>query len=117
MQTEHYTLALLYLRDDAPELSEHEEDALQDAHMAHLSALHDRGELLAAGPVLGSPDRQLRGFGIYRGGVDEVRGLTATDPGVRGGRYRSELHPWMTVAGLIEFRHGHLPASLAEATG
>jgi uncharacterized protein YciI len=117
MLTEHYTLALLYLRDDTPELSEQEEDALQDAHMAHLSALHDRGELLAAGPVLGSPDRRLRGFGIYRGTVDEVRSLTATDPGVLGGRYRSEIHPWMTPVGLIDFRHGRLPASMAEATG
>jgi hypothetical protein len=117
MKTEHYTLALLYLRDDAPDLSEQEQDALQDAHMAHLSALHDRGELLAAGPVLGSPERQLRGFGIYRGGVDDVRGLTTSDPGVLGGRYRSELHHWMTPVGLIEFRHGRLPASIAEATG
>jgi hypothetical protein len=66
--------------------------------------------------VLGSPERQLRGFGIYRGGVDDVRSLTANDPGVQAGRYRSELHSWMTPVGLIGFRHGRLPASMAEAT-
>jgi uncharacterized protein YciI len=116
MRTDHYTVALLHLRDDAPQLSEDEDDVLQDAHMAHLSRLHERGELLVAGPVLGAPERQLRGFGIYRGGVEHVRALTESDPAVRAGRYRTETHPWMVPTGLISFVPGRLPASMGEAT-
>ncbi|HET8590401.1 MAG TPA: YciI family protein [Nakamurella sp.] len=116
MHTNRYTLTLLLLRDDAPVLTEEQESALQDAHMAHLSLLHERGELLAAGPVLGAPDRNLRGFGIYRGDVDRVRTLTESDPAVRAGRYRTEAHPWMVPAGIVAFSPGRLPASMAEAT-
>jgi uncharacterized protein YciI len=116
MQTDHYTIALLLLRDDAPSLSKDEENALQDAHMAHLSLLHERGELLIAGPVLGAPERRLRGVGIYRGDVERTRALTESDPAVRAGRYRTETHPWMVPAGMIAFTVGRLPASMAEAT-
>lgn len=116
MDVDRYTIALLQLREDAPPLSPDDEAALQDAHMAHLSRLHDRGDLLAAGPVLGEPERRLRGLGIYRGDVDEVRALVEDDPGVRSGRYRTELHPWMLPAGVMTFTGGRLPASMDEAT-
>ncbi len=115
MQFGHYTLALLLLQQDAPELTQAEEDALQDAHMSHLSRLHDEGELLAAGPVLGPPDRQLRGFGIYACDPARARELADSDPAVQAGRYRHEFHPWLVPAGLISFTPGRLPATMAEA--
>lgn len=117
MDVDHFTLALLVLRDDAPRLSEDDENTLQDKHMAHLSLLHERGELLAAGPVLGEPGRRLRGFSIFRCDIDTARRLTAGDPAVRAGRYRTELHPWLTPTGLMTFTPGRLPASMAEAFG
>lgn len=115
MDVDRFTLALLVLREDAPRLSENDENALQDKHMAHLSRLHEGGELLAAGPVLGEPGRRVRGFSIYRCDVATARELAADDPAVRAGRYRTELHPWMVPAGLLTFTPGRLPASMAEA--
>jgi uncharacterized protein YciI len=117
MDVDRLTLALLVLREDAPQLSEDDENALQDKHMAHLSALHEAGELLAAGPVLGDPDRRVRGFSIYRCDVARARELTAADPAARAGRYRTELHEWIAPAGLLTFTPGRLPASMAEAFG
>src|SRR5438046_1513959 len=52
MDFDRFTIGLLILREDAPKLSEQEENALQDAHMAHLAKLHDEGLLLAACPFL-----------------------------------------------------------------
>lgn len=115
MKFQQYTLGLLFLRPDAPPMTEAEENALQDAHMAHLSRLHQHGDLLAAGPVLGSVDRELRGFGIYRADPEGARELADQDPGVLAGRYRHEFHPWLVPDGLISFTAGDLPASMAEA--
>jgi hypothetical protein len=117
MRFEQYTIALLQLSDAAPSLSESAEAALQDAHMAHLSRLHEQGELLVAGPVLGAADRRLRGFGIYACDVERASELADADPAVRAGRYRHEFHPWLVPAGLVSFAAGRLPCSLAEATG
>lgn len=116
MQTDHYTIALLVMRADAPTLDKDAQDALQDAHMAHLSMLHEQGDLLVAGPVLGGPEGRVRGVGIYRGDVEHTRTLTASDPAVRADRYHSEVHPWMVPAGMMTFAPGRLPASMAEAT-
>jgi len=49
---------------------------------------------LAAGPILGPKDREIRGLSIYKGSPDEVRTLAGQDPGVREGRYRHELLDW-----------------------
>ncbi len=116
MDFDGYTIALLLLRPDAPELSEVDEDALQDAHMNYLAGLHDSGELLAAGPVLGPPDRAVRGFAIYVCDVAHAQDLADNDPAVIAGRYRHELHPWLLPANLITFTPGRLPRSMAEAS-
>jgi uncharacterized protein YciI len=117
MDFDRYTIALLVLRDDAPVLNEADENALQDSHQAHLSALHDEGELLAAGPVLGAPERRVRGVSIFRCDTARAAELAARDPGVCAGRYRVELHDWLTPAGLMTFTPGRLPTSMAEASG
>jgi uncharacterized protein len=59
MEFDRFTVALLIRRDDAPELDQDAENALQDAHVAHLADLHRAGYLLAAGPLLGEPGRAL----------------------------------------------------------
>jgi len=117
MEFDRYTISLLLLRPDAPRLSEEEEAALQDAHMAHLADLHDAGYLLAAGPVLGPPDRELRGFSILNVDPERALELKNQDPGVRAGKYRVEAYPWVLPAGLVHFTPGRLPRSMADATG
>ena len=61
MQFDQYTIALLILRPDAPELDDEAAAALQDAHMAHLADLHEAGHLLAAGHL---SDEKFRGLSI-----------------------------------------------------
>ncbi len=65
MQFDRYTITLLVLRPDAPVLADDALNALQDEHMSYLADLHDAGYLLAAGPLLGAPDRTV-GSSIWR---------------------------------------------------
>jgi uncharacterized protein YciI len=117
MEFDRYTIALLLLRKDAPPFTEEEESALQDAHMSHLADLHAAGHLLAAGPVIGPPDRELRGFSILNVDPDRARELKERDPAVRAGKFRIEVYPWVLPAGLMAFSPGRLPRSMAEAQG
>jgi uncharacterized protein YciI len=114
MEFDRYTISLLLLRSDAPAFSEEEEAELQDAHMSHLADLYEAGQLLAAGPVLGAPDRELRGFSILNVDPERARELKEQDPAVRAGKYRIEVFPWLLPAGLMTFSVGHLPRSVAE---
>jgi uncharacterized protein YciI len=117
MEFDHFTVALLLLRPDAPELDEGAATALQDDHLAHLAEMHDAGQLLAAGPVPGPPDQELRGVSIFTVGVDEARRLAERDPAVRAGRFQVDLYPWMVPAGAISFSATRFPRSTAEARG
>ncbi len=117
MEFDRYTISLLLLRSDAPAFTEEKEAELQDAHMSHLADLHEAGQLLAAGPVLGAPDRELRGFSILSVDPERARELKEQDPAVRAGMYRIEVFPWLIPAGLMAFSVGHLPRSMAETRG
>jgi uncharacterized protein YciI len=75
MQFDQFTVALLMLRPDAPVLDEVAAAALQDAHMAHLADLHEAGYLVAAGPLLGAPDREFRGLTILNVDPERARAL------------------------------------------
>src|SRR5437588_1855027 len=103
MDFDQFTIGLLILRADAPKLSEEEENALQDAHMAHLAKLHDEGLLLAAGPLLGSSDRDMRGLAIYRGSPDQMMAAADQDTGIRAGRYTPRFLPWLVPDGDVSF--------------
>jgi uncharacterized protein YciI len=114
MDFDRYTIALLLLRPDAPAWSEAEEARLQDAHMAHLADLHDAGQLLIAGPVLGEPDRELHGLSILKVEPEQARELNERDPAVVAGKYRVEIFPWIFPSGVVAFSKGRLPRSMAE---
>jgi uncharacterized protein len=116
MDFDRFTIALLVLRDDAPELTPEGEDALQDAHMSHLADLHQAGHLLAAGPLL---DRgsQFRGMSILNVGVEEAQALKQSDPAVLAGRYAVITLPWMVPAGALSFSPARFPRSMTEAAG
>jgi uncharacterized protein YciI len=117
MEFDRFTLVLLLLREDAPTLDEATLDALQDAHLAHLAALHEAGELLAAGPAPGAADRRIRGFFIFRGEPDHVLALEAKDPAVAAGRFATEAYSWLVPHGAMHFSPARFPHSSAEAEG
>ncbi len=116
MRFDQFTIALLIVREDAPQLDETAAAALQDAHLAHLADLHGSGHLLAAGPLVGEADGKYRGLSILKVDPERARALTETDPAVRAGRYSVVVAPWMVPGGAIGFGPAHFPRSLAEAT-
>ena len=114
MEFDRYTIALLILRPDAPDLDEGAAAALQDAHMAHLADLHEAGHLLAAGPL---SDEKFRGLSILNVEPERARELKEQDPAVRMGRFSVEVIPWMVPAGAMAFSPARFPRSVAEVEG
>src|SRR6266699_3510319 len=106
MQFDQFTIALLVLRPDAPEM--------QDAHLAHLADLHDAGYLVAAGPLLGPMDREFRGLSILTVDAEQARALKEEDPAVRAGRFSVQIFPWIVPAGAVRFARARFPRSMAE---
>jgi uncharacterized protein YciI len=117
MQFDQFTMTLLVRRHDAPKLDEEAEAALQDAHMAHLADLHGAGHLLAAGPLLGAPDREFRGLSLLTVGPEQALALKEADPAVSAGVYSILAMPWIVPAGAMHFTPTRFPRSMAEATG
>ncbi|MGA7476524.1 MAG: YciI family protein [Thermoplasmata archaeon] len=116
MKFDRWTVLFLLHQDDAPELDEPESDALQDAHLAYLAALHADGRLLAAGPVRGPPGTPpVAGICIFGGEVDEARSLVEADPAVRAGLYRIDVVSWSVPGGTIAFLPSRFPRSMADA--
>jgi uncharacterized protein len=111
VEFDHYSIALLMLRPDAPAMDDAQAEALQDAHLAFLADLHDSGDLLAVGPLLGEPDREIRGLSIFRVDSERTRELCEKDPAVVAGRFGVIVMPWMTPAGAMRFKHTRLPRS------
>src|SRR5438128_169521 len=111
VQLDTFTISLLYLRPDGPQLDEATLAELQDAHMAHNADMHDAGHLLIAGPVLGP---ELRGLSIYRATPDEARAYGEANPSVRAGRHRVEVFPWLVPARGLTFNRTRFPRSVAE---
>jgi uncharacterized protein YciI len=115
VQFDELTIALLILRPDAPQLDDEAGAALQDAHLAHLAALHEAGYLAAAGPLLG--DDTFRGLCILKVGLEHARALMDQDPAVRAGRFSVKILPWMAPGGAMSFSSTRFPRSTAEAAG
>lgn len=103
MDFDRFTAVLLVTPADPPELTEEEAGRLQDDHLAHLAELHDRGVLLAAGPVgaLDDPRRQFRGLSILTVDPEEALRLKGEDPAVQAGVFELVALPWLVPAGAI----------------
>jgi uncharacterized protein YciI len=114
VELDRFTIALLILRTDAPQLDEEAAAALQDAHMAHLADLHEAGHLLAAGPLA---DEKFRGLSILNVDAERARELKEQDPAVRAGRLAVKVIPWMVPPGAMIFSRTHFPRSVAEVAG
>lgn len=94
---QQYFMAFLktgHKRDQAP----HELEALQEAHLAHLSRMYDLGYADISGPF--GDDGPIRGITIYNvptiGIADSLANL---DPMVKAGRLEIEIHPWWAAKG------------------
>ena len=115
MDFDRFTLALLVRRPSSPTLDSGSEARLQDAHLAYLADLHDKGQLLAAGPVLSGPDRSIRGVIIFRGSPEELTACATEDPWVKAGYLEYQFYPWMVPAGAVRFSHTRFPRTSADA--
>ena len=81
-------------RSHSPE----EADKIQAAHLAHLGKMYSDGKLAIAGPLL--DDQDLRGICVYDvKTLEEAQKLAESDPAVKAGRLRVEVHPWMSEQG------------------
>jgi uncharacterized protein YciI len=114
VQFDRFTIVLLILRPDAPQLDDDAAAALQDAHLAHLAALHEAGHLLAAGPL---SDEKFRGLSILNVDPERAHELSEQDPAVRAGRFSVKVIPWMVPGGAVAFSPTRFPRSSAEAVG
>jgi uncharacterized protein len=115
VEFDRFTVALLITNPDGPSLTEAEEFALQEAHMAHLADLHDAGQLIAAGPLRDEPDRHYRGLSILNVDAETALELKSQDPAVRAGRFVVKVIPWMVPGGAIGYTHTRFPRTIAEA--
>jgi len=66
---------------------------LQEAHMANIRKMGAEEKLLIAGPF--TDDGEIRGLYVFKAGsLEEARALAESDPAVKAGRLRFEIHPW-----------------------
>lgn len=115
MKFDQHTLVLLVRPAAAPELSQEEADALQDAHLAFRADLREQGYLVAGGPLLDQDDERLRGASVMSVDPETARELCSADPAVRAGRLAVQVMTWMVPAGNIRFEKVSAPRSVAEA--
>jgi uncharacterized protein YciI len=65
---------------------------LQEGHMANIQKMAAEGKLVIAGPFM--DNGELRGLYVFRASsAEEAKALVESDPAVRAGRLRFELHP------------------------
>jgi uncharacterized protein YciI len=111
VQLDHFTVALLILRPDAPNLDEEAAARLQDAHMAHLADLHEAGYLIASGPLA---DPKFRGLSILNVDPPRARELKEQDPAVLAGRFAVQVIPWIVPRGAVRYSRTRFPRSVSD---
>ncbi len=96
-----FQLVLIRQAGKAAFMDERVVQATQEAHLAWLKRLHERGTLLASGPIEKGGD--LRSVLV----VDvptkaEAEAIVAEDPWVKAGRDVAEVHPWWAADGIMK---------------
>ena len=72
---------------------------LQEAHMANIQRMGAEGKLVIAGPFTDGGD--LRGLYVFRASsAEEAKSWTESDPAVKAGRLRFEIHPWFAARNI-----------------
>ena len=80
--------------EDTPETRK-----LQEEHMANIRRMGEAGKLVIAGPFMDGGD--LRGLYVFRVATpEEATSLVESDPAVKAGRLRFELHPWFAAKNI-----------------
>ena len=94
-----YFVGLIYRGPTwSPEVTQ-EVQELQAAHLANIDRLVESGKMVLAGPFADEGD--LRGLFFYNvATLEAARALVDSDPAVKAGRLRVELHPWWGPASL-----------------
>ena len=98
-EMETYYVGLIYkgpawTPGETPEIME-----IQKAHLANITRLAGTGKLILAGPFADGGD--LRGMFVFRvPSFEEAKELCDTDPAVKAGRLRVEIHPWWSAKGI-----------------
>ena len=98
---ERYSLVLL--KRPASPATVADPQALQEKHLAHLTAMHKAGKLVIAGPFLDQPDPRYRGMCLYRTSLAEAKALAEQDPAVKAGRLEVEVLSWWVEKGAMIF--------------
>jgi uncharacterized protein YciI len=94
-----YFVGLIYRGTTwSPEVTQ-EGQELQAAHRANIRRLIESGKMVLAGPFGDGGD--LRGLFFYNvETLEAAQALVDSDPAVKAGRLRVELHPWWGTARL-----------------
>jgi uncharacterized protein YciI len=101
-----YYLALLHRGSAWTPEPTPEVKRLLEGHMANIQRLAAEGKLILGGPF--ADDGDLLGlFLLQAGSLKEAQELCDSDPAVKAGRLRVELHPWWGPKGI---RAGTPPA-------
>ena len=94
-----YYVGLLYRGPSWSPEDTRERRAIQEGHLANIQRLADEGKLLLAGPF--TDGGELRGLFVFQvGSLEEAKALCDSDPAVKAGRLRVELHPWYSAKGI-----------------
>jgi len=100
-----YVMAFL-LRGDSSSSDSAEAARLQRAHLENITRMAEEGILLLAGPFLDNTD--IRGIYIFNvTSLEEAEELTSSDPAIKAGVLKMELHPWYGSAALQKLNEMH----------
>ena len=95
---QQYFIAFLK-RGEHRNQDQEEANKLQEAHLAHLGKMYDLGYADISGPF--GDDGDIRGITIYNVPTIEMAdSLANSDPMVKAGRLKIEIHPWWAAKGF-----------------
>jgi uncharacterized protein len=98
-----FTVVVLRRAAQAPDLPEHELDALQSRHLAYRAELRRQGLLVVNGPFEQQSDPTYRGMSIFACDPANAARLTDGDPSVVAGRLTYDVMEWWVAAGTLGF--------------
>ncbi len=95
---QQYFIAFLK-RGDNRSQSKEEATRLQNGHLAHLGKMYELGYADISGPF--GDDGDIRGITIYNVPTQKMAdSLANSDPSVKAGRLKIEIHPWWAAKGF-----------------